>query len=364
VYKILFPTANATLFEQYPDRNTSSDEILEISPVKTGEPTINNEYLVETYNSRILIKFDVDSIQTSINGKRFEAFLKLHAADSNQLSSDYTLYSYPVSGGFSNGTGFKNNNPEFTDGVSWNYRTSKLVGQQWQTSSYAANVTGSSNGGGNWFTNISGSQRFRYETPDVYMNVTSILNAWLSGSIENNGFIVKYKDSDETSLQPLGNFKFYSLNSHTIYIPRLDIYYDDSILSGTSSFSQVGSDGFVCYIKNLKDIYSENEIVNLRIGVRDRHPVQTYSTSSNYLVNKRMPVNSYFQVKDDSTDEIVIPFNTLGTRLNCDSNGNYVRLDCSSLLPERYYKIIIKSEFDDGSVLYADNNFTFRITRY
>jgi hypothetical protein len=248
--------------------------------------------------------------------------------------------------------------------VQFESNSQQLTGQRWATGSYNSNTTGSLTGGGNWYTNVSASQTFQNDSPDVRMDVTNIVKTWLSGSIENDGFIVKYKDSDETNSQVFGHLQFFSLETHTIYIPKLEVYWNDAVLSGSGSFTEVESDDQVLYIKNLKDIYSENEKPLLRLGSRSRYPLQSYSTSSNFLIQKRLPVNSYYEIRDSVTDESVVPFNMLGTRVNCDATGNYIKLDCSSLLPEREYRLVIKCEFDDGTINYIDQNYNFKITRH
>jgi hypothetical protein len=364
LYKTIYPVSDHTIYERFPDQNTSVDQILELWPVKQGQPNETEDYWVSTINSRILIKFNLTEISSSINGREFQAYLRLHATEATNSPTSYTLYSYPLSGSIVNGTGFFNSNPEITSGVSWNYKSSKLIGERWATTNYNSNTTGSLTGGGNWYTNVSGSQAFENDSPDVRMDVTNIVKTWLSGSISNDGFIVKYKDSDETSLQTFGHLKFFSLETHTIYIPRLEVYWDDSVVSGTGSFDEVESDDQVLYIKNLKDIYSENEKPILRLGSRTRYPIQTYSTSSNYLIQKRLPVNTYYQIRDSVTSETVIPFSVIGTKVSCDMNGNFIKLDCSSMLPEREYHLIFKCEFADGAVNYIDQNYNFTITRH
>ena len=41
MYKILYPKKDATLYERYPDRNTSIDQILELTKLTIGESVVN-----------------------------------------------------------------------------------------------------------------------------------------------------------------------------------------------------------------------------------------------------------------------------------------------------------------------------------
>ena len=117
-------------------------------------------------------------------------------------------------------------------------------------------------------------------------------------------------------------------------------------------------------VKNLKDSYSQNEKAKVCINVREPYPVQTYGISSAYTGTKRLPINSYFQIQDVVTDEVIIPFHPSGTVLNCDTNGNYFIMDCSSLMSERMYKFVFKSEHSNGDVIkIVDDNFNFKLKR-
>lgn len=375
MYKTIYPLNDATIYERHPYRNTGVDQILELSKITAGSPIedqlAGGEEWDFTYNSRILIKFDLTSISTEISTGRINGsvqyFLTLKATDAMEIPIEYTVNSYPISGSWTNGTGYYNNNPEIKNGVSWAYRNGESYGMYWESGSMGGNVTGSfvtQRGGGIWFTGsgYEASQSFNYSSADVRMNVTDIVNKWLSGSISNNGMIIKFPTSSETDSSIMGSIKFFSKDTHTIYIPRLEVYWNSYDETGTGSYSEVSNDNFVVYIKNLKDAYLESEKTKLRIGVRDRYPVKTYSTQSNYIQQLRLPTESYYAIYDYVTDEPVIDFHEY-TKISCDSNGNYIAMDMSSFLPERYYKILIKTTVDEDSTKLIDDGFYFKIHR-
>lgn len=380
MYKTIYPISDATIYSQFPSKNTGVDQILTISKQTLGSATLENSNDVtynSTYNSRILIKFDLTDISSSVASNKINAataqyFLTLRSTEAKNLPFAYDLYAYPVSGGWDNGRGFFNNNPEISTGVSWKYRTSKLVGDLWSTSSYNANSTGSFTvgGGSNWYTSSVASQSFNHTEPDVRMDVTGIVGKWISGSIANNGFVLKLSDTLEQNLVEFGKIDFFSRETHTIFVPRLEIYWDDYDSSGNSSVTEIESDQFVLYCKNLRESYSDSEKPKIRFGVRNLYPEFQYAspyatTGSAYLNSKRLPLSSYFQIQDTVTDEVIIPFNVIGTKINCDSLGNYIKLDCNSLMSERYYKIVVKSEFEDGDVVrIIDDGHIFKIVRH
>lgn len=374
MYFIIYPEKDSVLYERFPSKNTGVDQILELTKIAAGQPYIDGDetsYLDYAYNSRILIKFDLTELSSSIvSGKIYgnqQYYLTLKATEAIELPISYQIFAYPISQSWVNGTGFYNNDPEKTNGVSWIYRTSKLSNTIWTTSSFNSNSTGSwatNPGGGTWFTSSYSSQTFNYDNPDIRMDVTSIVQSWLSGSIPNEGLILKFPDSLEQDTSILGSIQFFSKETHTIFLPRLECYWNSQNLTGINQISEINSDDFILYCKNLKETYNENEKPKIKLGVRERYPTYTYSTSSNYLQSYRLPTSSYFQIQDYVTDDAIIPFHNYGTLIDCDSNGNYLQIDCNSLMPERYYKLIIKSEFEGGNVVrYIDDGYIFKIVR-
>ena len=370
MFKVIYPIKDATVYSQYPDKNTGVDPLLEIGKWTFGSPSLEDDstvYYDATHNSRTFLYFDLGQFPTTKMIGVVRYYLVLRAMSAENLAYDYTLYAYPLSGSWTNGTGLYNNSPTITNGVSWYYKDSKLQSGSWATSSYTAGTTGSYGvvrGGGNWYTTPICSQSFQSTTPDVRMDVTDIVNSWLSGSIQNSGIVLKFSDAAERDSSVMGLLQFFSRETNTIYIPRLEAYWDSTDNSGTGSFTQVSDEDFVLVTKNLRDAYSEGEVTKIKLHVRPRYPTLTYATSSNYLISNRIPTSSYFQIQDVVTDEVIVPFNTLGTKVGCNSDGNYITLDCDSLLPERYYKIVFKCLFDGGDTIrYVDDGHQFRITR-
>jgi len=212
-------------------------------------------------------------------------------------------------------------------------------------------------------SSLVASQSFAFADPDIRMDVTNIVKAWLSGSIPNNGFIIKHSAADETSGDILGDLKFFSTDTNTIYIPKLEAVWDDSTFA-TGSLTEINDDNMVIYFKNLQANYREATNAKFRIGVRPAYPALTYSTSSNYLINYYLPTSSYYSVKDTVTEETIIPFDTNYTKISCDSNGSYFNLKLNAFLPERFYRIIIKTVQDGGDkTLIHDNGYYFKVVR-
>ena len=251
------------------------------------------------------------------------------------------------------------------DGVSWKYRASSTnTTSAWTTSSFAANTTGSyitTPGGGTWYTNYAASQSFDYTTTDIRMDVTSIVNAWLSGSIPNEGFIVKKSDSDESSTNIFSSLKFFSRDTNTIYPPKLEVAWNDNIFTTGSLTALTDIWNSVIYFTNNQITYNEDAKVQFRMASRQKYPVRAFVTQSNLLTVNYIPSSSYYAVKRLDSEDFVIPFSDY-TKISCDGTSNYFNLWMDGLQPEQYYRFLIKIE--SGSLVnIIDNDYIFKVTR-
>lgn len=370
MYYLIYPDKDTTLYEKEPTQNTGIDPILEITKWTDGQKTDDGFIYANTYNSRILIRFDLTSISSSITtgeiGSNATYHLNLRAIDATDLPVSYSLVAHPVSESWDNGTGNTTDTPITTNGVSWYYRDSKEIATSWRTSSYAVGSTGSfttNEGGATWYTSSVASQSFNYTSPDVRMDITNIVKQWISGSVLNNGLIIKRPNGDESGSGVFGKLKFFGKDTHTIYIPRLEIAWDDSSFI-TGSLSPLTDENITLYFKNLRPEYKEAAKTKLRVVGRSLYPTKIYSTSSVYLSVKYLPTSSYYSVKDSRTEETIIPFDDNYTKLSCDSTGNYFNIRLNTFQPERYYKFIFKVKRNGGDdTQIFDNGYYFKVIR-
>jgi hypothetical protein len=374
-----FAQKDATLYEGTvtQSQNTGLDEIIEVSKHMNDTATVVNV-------SRILIKFNLTTISESIQNSIIPAnntgvnktkyYLNLYDANPSELTTDDLLYAYPVSQSWTMGEGKFYDSPKSTEGVSWRYRTGETEGDQW--------LSGSNNTGGTWFSGsgFEASQSFDHETIDMRMEVTDIVNHWIksSSAYPNEGFIVKRSGSignlnasaSEGNSTRLGHFKFFSRDTHTIYPPKLEVMWDDSKWvtgSLTASLSTTNLEDMVLYMKGLRPEYKENSKVRFRLVGRERYPEKTFSTTSDNLVVKALPsASSFYSVRDALTEDKIVPFGS-GSRLSCDSSGNYFNFWMNGLQPERYYKITYRVQSGSGTAdetdQYFDEDFEFKVVR-
>jgi hypothetical protein len=366
IYSI-YPNVDSTIYELYPEKNTGIDQILELTKHTVGESDDLGDVYSSNYNSRILIKIDLSNISQSIVNNTIPTssryYLNLKASDADSLPLAYTLYAYPISQSWTNGTGNYADLPQTTNGVSWTYRNGKDSNIKWTTGSYAANTTGSwvSNvGGGTWYTNFVASQSFNYESPDVRMDITTLVNAWLNGSVANNGMIIKRSDVDESSSDILGSLKFFGLDTHTIYVPKIEVAWNDTSFN-TGPLQPLVDDNITLYIKNLRPEYAPGSRIKFRLYGRSAYPTKTYSLTPAYLDIKYLPSSSYYSINDTVTNETIIPFDDNYTKISCDSSGNYFNVWMDSFMPDRYYKMIFKIVRDSNTTELYDNGFYFKV---
>jgi hypothetical protein len=383
MYQLYFAERDTTLYEKFPDQNTGIDQILELTKVSSGSK-LNGIIQANTTNTRILLDFgsQISSITTDIsNGKippigtginSSSIFLSLKASDASDLPLSYTIKAFPISESWSNGNGTYADIPETTNGASWHYKDAKNPGTVWSTGSAASyNNLGvfDNQGGGTWMTGsgYEASQSFQNQSPDIRMDVTDIVQRWVNEDIANNGFIIKRKYDEEINGSILGSIKFFGRESHTIFLPRLEVAYNDVNLSGTGSFDEISTDMYVPYIKNIRPEYRSGDITKFRIGVRPEFPIASYATSSFYITKDRLPVTSYYSISDTVTNEIIIPFDEgvkSSTQISCDEKGSFFKLNLNTFLPERYYKIALKVIRDNGDdTQIHDDRFYFKVVK-
>ena len=326
-YYFLTASKDASVYLQQPDQNAGLDEVLEVSKVYYGN--IKDV-------SRALLKFDVTNFSSSLSAGSVgfeEAKLIMKETESEEIPLEFNIDIHPISQSWEMGKGTRFDEIE-TAGVTWNYRegdsslrwVNNIVGG---IPVFATNSTGSFAGkGGVWYSNLSGSQNFVYKTEDIKADITTIFQSWLSGSIQNEGLIVKHKNSIEEDSNDYGILKFFSKETNTIHQPKVRIGWDDVTFS-TGSLTELTSEEIKVGIRNFKKEYKVNTTPKLRVVGRDLYPTKTFSSTAQYGISKFLPTTSYYQICDYHSGEVVVPFSNY-TKLSCDSDGNYFNLNLSN----------------------------------
>jgi hypothetical protein len=367
MHKFFTSSFDASIYLQQPEQNAGRDEILEVGKLYYGSAMDI---------ARTLIKFNTtqvsQSIVENIGTGSYSVFLNLKSANSEEIPLEYTLYANAISGSWKMGTGTKFDNIT-SDGVSWYYLNGS---SKWQdlSGSYPAQTDTSSilnGGGGLWYSASMASQSFSNEPDDVRMDVTNIVKLWISGSnkLTNDGIILHHHTSASlyTDTMDYGVVKFFSKETNTIYEPKLELVWDDTIgnfnpgsLSPiTGSTSEDALENSKIVVTDLQKQYQQNIKTKIRVKARDLFPSKSFGTTFEYDQSKYLPTSSYYQIEDYRTNEIIVPFGEY-SKLSCDSKSNYFYLDTSTYPIDRVYRLKLKV-VKDGITKIVDDKLTFEI---
>ena len=373
IYRI-FPDKDSFIFSETETGNAGRDEIVEIAGYKgtldgTGQA------------SRIVTKFLDSEIDSVINDKitlaltgSMSASLKMYLADASDIPVEYVLYAYPVyipgSGEWDNGTGKFLDSPINRTGVTWKHKNGGQL-NAWSTAGFTTFTTASfinaKEGGGNWYTASNGVDMEFHQshsissTHDMDIDVTSAVKQIYDDILPNKGFLVKLQNEYEFYTTASIRLKYFSKDTNTIYPPFLEFGWDDRTYD-QGDLSLLTTDIATIDIKNNKGRYPDVGKQRFRITARPTYPTRTFTTSSIYLNNHVLPSASYWGLRDENTEEMIVDFNTDFTKISCDSKGSFFDVFMDGLQPERYYRILVKTTLDESTVVVDDQNI-FKVVR-
>lgn len=219
-------------------------------------------------------------------------------------------------------------------------------------------------GGSTWYTssidNTKYSQTFSKYNTNLNTDITKYVTDILSGYRPNDGFLIKRESSKESDTLRYGSSKFFSNNTHTIYVPTLEVKWDDSSFD-TGTLKPLLADDITLYMKNLKTEYKELSTSKLRVVGRETYPKRSFTNTAPYNQIKYLPSTTYYQVRDVETNLVLIPFDTTYTKVSCDSTGNFFDFRFNTLQPERFYQFEFRVD-RSGNKQYFDG-FIFKVVR-
>jgi len=373
--------SNSITGEDFKDKNTGQDEILELKKVFFDRTF--------SYQTRVLLQFDVDEIESYISSSvlpsDYQLNLRLYETEGTSgLSEEYTIAAYPLSQSWDEGIGKEGDVPKTTEGCSWAFsKNNQGVEVKWNaysssiSSSLDSNVDdvvttfktsfidGDQISEGSFIEGDEATQVFSAESPDLNMDITTIANKWFGGVNENYGLMLRLSGSRETSSTSFEDIKFFSRQTNTIYSPKIELKWDDHLPatgSNTGSLTTLdvsGNSENYLYPIHLREAYKENETVKFRFGARKRYIQKSFTTSVQTVSGSFIPEGKgAYSIIDMATNESVVPFSAY-TTMSCDTTSNYFKQDLDSFEPNRAYKILIKVNHDDGQEIIYDNDFEF-----
>ena len=351
MYYFLTASKDASIFLQQPTQNTGLDEILEVSKVYYGS-------LKDT--ARSLIKFDTDSLSSKLSDGSVTmsvAEMVLRETEPTEIPLSYSLEINPISQSWEMGNGTRFDDIS-TSGCTWNYRDS---GSNWLPTNVpnSGSATGSFDGkGGMWYTASQATRSYDYESSDLIVDVSSSFSFWLDEGYSNEGFIIKHESSKEDNDIDYGQLKFFGKETHTIYQPKIRIGWDDSRYE-TGSLQALPEE-YKISLKRLKKSYKAGGRYDIEVFARELYPQKTFQNTFGYSTGSLLPTSSFYQIKDNESDDIIIPFGEY-SKLSTYGNKSRISLDLTNFEVNRSYKVELKVEIS-GSSEYFDDDYIFEVT--
>ena len=181
------PTANGFSETRATGSNMGAADIIEVYGLYHNYDTSSAEI------SRGLIKFPVSELQTMRTAKEIPEvgsvnfYLSLKDAPSMEtLPSDYTISVYAISSDWQEGFGLDMDN--YSD------LTYDAIGSNWIRRTGSTSWT---TFGGDFLESTLKDQNFPNGNEDLYLDVTTTVEAWLDSSYENYGFLIRLSQSYE-----------------------------------------------------------------------------------------------------------------------------------------------------------------------
>ena len=383
VYK-LFPYKDTTLYSLYPEMNTGIDPITSITNLNIA---IDSSPQVSRFLTEFVQEEIEDVINNKISGSQWDVDFRSFIATAQGIVESTDLSVHPIAQPWYNGTGTFLDVPQTTDGAIWyspNFKGS-IAWSSSGTDNTDHYVTSSFNsasvaaGGGSWYH--SGSDGTLYAVTqsfdtrsekDLKINAKTVVSLWYSSSLgvpasaslPNYGFITKWENSVEfnrsTQIQPI--MQFYSVDTNTIYPPQLEFKWEDyqSVLTGSATGSIVTTTNLATALAENPGEFFPSSVNRFRFNLAPKYPTPVWTTSSLFTGVNYLPTASYYAIKDLDTNEFVVDYNTTYTKLSSDVNGNYFDVYMNGLEPERYYKILIKTNINGSTIVY-DDSYYFKV---
>lgn len=201
--------------------------------------------------SRFIVKFDISDLQNKIanveintgltisyklkmknaipKDKILESEFEFDVLNKN-IATSFDLICFPINKDWDEGRGYdlskehylvkQTGNPQITGYSNWNSATATIT---WDQPGIYSNPTGST------AVTYYASQHFDIGNEDLDMDITSIINDWLTGGSENNGIAISYRrDFELLSTDTRYISSFFTRHTNTAFKPYLEVSYNQS----------------------------------------------------------------------------------------------------------------------------------------
>ena len=121
-------------------------------------------------------------------------------------------------------------------------------------------------------------------------------------------------------------------------------------------------------MRGIRSKYNEKSVSRFRVYGRQRYVQRAFNTTPEELTVNYLPsASTFYSVRDADTEEVIVPFGT-GSKVGCDSTGNYFDFNMNGLQAERFYRFVFKVVSGSGTTneltnYYEDEDWSFRVVR-
>jgi hypothetical protein len=234
------------------DANMGASDVVEVFSIYAQASTSSVEL------SRILVEFPVDDISTDrTNGKlpasgSVSYFLKLsNAVHPFSTPKGFFLTVRPVSRSWVEGTGLDMEQYKDLGNANWLTASS---GSTWTTE------------GGDYLSSPTYEQFFDNGTEDLEINITDLVEGWISGTIDNNGIGVQLSSSLETAETSYYTKKFFARGSEFFFKrPWIEARWNSSLKDDRENFYV--SSSLIPAADNLNNLFFYNRFRGRLVNV-------------------------------------------------------------------------------------------------
>lgn len=200
--------------------NHGADPVLSVFAYKSNGTIELARTLIEFSTAELSGKiFSERTIPSSSVSYVLKMFDMLH---SDSTPTSYDLFAYPLSKSWDEGTGVELGSLD--------------VGYASWVS--ASSVTGWTVTGSDYLNTLSASQHFDRGSENLEVDITTIVNAWLTGGLQNNGLVLKMGDTEETNSTDYYIKQFYGRESKFVEkIPYIEARYSNVLKDNRKNFA-------------------------------------------------------------------------------------------------------------------------------
>jgi hypothetical protein len=208
--------------------NMGESDTLEVFSIYGQASTTSSEI------SRILLEFPVTKISEDRQNLLIpqsgsvKFYLKLSNAEhANTTPRKFNLSVAPLSGSWEEGRGLDMENYSHLDTVNW---VSSSITSSWL------------NQGSDFLTSSQIETYFERGNEDLETDITAIVEQWLTGTLQNDGIVVKLPDTLESQPRSYYTKKFFARGSQFFFKrPWIEARFDDSIRDDRNFFFKSSS---------------------------------------------------------------------------------------------------------------------------